>query len=92
MGFDFPLVVNDRSRPVPVAPVGWRSALAGPAGLAWQPMVKTEAASAAPNKHKQDFLTKGIDFPFVPRLEGTSMVGCKAYALCCQLANEGWQA
>jgi hypothetical protein len=38
-------------------------------------MVKTEVANAAPNKHKQDFLKKGIDLPFVPRLKGTFVVG-----------------
>jgi hypothetical protein len=55
--------------------------------LDWQPVVKTEAASAAPNKqdfkHKQDFLKKGIHFPFVRRLEGTASVGCKVYELRC---------
>jgi hypothetical protein len=38
-------------------------------------MVKTEVANATPNKHKQDFLKKGIDLPFVPRLIGTFVVG-----------------
>jgi hypothetical protein len=57
--------------------------------LDWQPVVKTEVASTAPNKHKQDFLKKGIHFPFVRRLEGTGQVRCKVYELRCQLCECG---
>jgi len=67
---------------------GWLAVCAGWAGwLDWQPVVKTKVANAAPNKHKQNFL-KDIEFPFVPRLEGTAVVGCKVYSARCQFANE----
>jgi hypothetical protein len=45
----------------------------------WQPVVNTQVANAAPNKHEQSFL-KGIEFPFVRDLKG--LCGLDAELMC----------
>lgn len=66
---------------------GWLAV--GTGWLDWQPVVKTAVASAAPNKHKQDFLKKDIQFPFARKLEGPVEVGCKVSEFRCRSAIDG---